>query len=349
MSAMDGVFQKGGFHYRTIPDAIALLPRGLQHAATVAMKCVLRLKARGKLDETATDAELARESGRMAEELAAEYGVDYEGVRGWSPSLVQKGLHALDVELRKLGIPLIGRESGLGMHGRRQITIRPLAGREKKPETADAPGAVGPPPAPPPEDRRDTTTDGGASSSSLASPPGGEEALPPDLAGAVGLLPDLSAERLRGWVALAGPELVGRVVAWLRAWRDHPRPECRPRGAFWCEKALLHWKEKIERGHLTMADVDAQIEAKARKWAPKAPPPAAGASASDPSEAAEKAREKRLRAAWGLLPDPEREAIRAAALAANPALRKLGPKFLEVACLEELERRLDPVEPHPRE
>ena len=191
-----GLFQPGGFTYRTIADVIALLPRGMQHAGTIAAKCVLRLHARGELDETATDAELARESERMAEELAAEHGVDLDGNRGWSASLIQKGLHAIHVELGKLGVPLIDRLSGIGMHGRRQIVIKPLAGRGTPRTEAQA---TGPPPAPPPEKKSETATTGAGSSSSFASLIGtGTDRIGPDPTDGPELRPGLVERRRPG-------------------------------------------------------------------------------------------------------------------------------------------------------
>jgi len=97
--------------------------------------------------------------------------------------------------------------------------------------------------------------------------------LPPELLDIVGLLPDLSRERVQGWVALAGGlELALRVAAWLRIWLLHPRTENRPRGAYWAERALLEWRKKLDLGFLTMADIDQMIEAKRRKWAPRPSP-----------------------------------------------------------------------------
>jgi hypothetical protein len=357
MSALAGIFQKGGYHYRTIPDVIALLPKGMQHAADVAMKCVLWLKARGKLDETATDKELANVSEQMAREAAEEKGVDYQGDRGWSPSLMQKGLHAVDVELRKIGVPpLVQRKSGIGMRGRRQITVMPLAGKEKGEKAADDPPAAGPPPAPPPEKEKtgETTTTDGGSSSSLASLPGTGPEWPPELLDAIGLVPGLSAARLGGWVQLAGIELAIRVVAWLRIWLAHPNPDKRPKGAFWAERALSNWRAKLEAGLLTMEDVDQEIEAKRRKWGPKSAPKDNAAEkarreAERAEEQAQAARDKRLREAWGVLRPDEQAEILAGVLEARPEIRRFKPEspFVMAPCLEELERRQ--AEAHPRE
>ena len=360
MSTLAGLFQRGGHPYRTVPDLIALLPRGRQHAATVAMRCALRLKAKGKLDETATDKELARESERMAQEA----GKDYEGRRGWSPSLIQKGLHALHVELGKLGVPLIGRKSGIGMAGRRLITIEPLAGREPPPS---APAAA-PPPAPPPVDSADTTTDWPASSSSQAPPigtgpdrtdPTDRPGLPAELLAAVDLVPGLSRERLTGWLLRAGAELAIRAAVWLRIWLCHPDPKSRPETPRWAESALERWKAELDRGTLTLEDIDATIAAKRKKWGHRDPEAqaraaaeaAAKARAEAAAQAEAKARDRRLRAAWGDLSDAQRDAIRATVAQANPGVRRLAPIVLEGLCLAELERRqaAEAPEPKPRE
>lgn len=170
MSAMGALFQPGGLTYRTVPDAIDLLPKGVQQAATVAQKAVMRRLAEGKLDETATDRALAEESG-------------------WSPSLIQKGLHAMEVLARQMGLaPLVKR---VRAHGRRTIIPSPLAGRGTRLET---------PPAPPPSDRRDTSTEPDRSTSSPFPHFGGEPApeAPPEL---VGRACDLIPEATPTWVA----------------------------------------------------------------------------------------------------------------------------------------------------
>jgi hypothetical protein len=146
MSALAGIFAKGGHHYRPVPDQIDRLPKGLRHAATVAYRAVMKRLADGQLDESATD-------NRLGEEM------------GWSDSLIQKGLNALDRQMEKLGLPpLIERKSGIGMAGRRQIIPAKLAGSRAEP--------TDPPPAPPPVDgnRKDTTTEAPSSSSPQTTP-----------------------------------------------------------------------------------------------------------------------------------------------------------------------------------
>ena len=163
--------------------------------------------------------------------------------------------------------------------------------------------------------------------------------MPADLVGAIGLVPDLSRERLLGWATVFGAELARRAAAWLDVWLKHPRSEKRPQSASSAECALRDWKAKLDLGHLTVEDIDRQIEAKRQRWLPKV----AGASKDDSAEraavAAAEAREKRLRERWGQLGDGEREAIRAAVRAANPGLHRW-PAMLEPLYLAELERRL---------
>lgn len=86
MTTLGALFRPGGLPYRTIPDAIDRLGKDLQHAATVAWKAIMRRLRDGRLDETATDAALGEEAG-------------------WSDSLIQKGLHALDRGMEALEPP----------------------------------------------------------------------------------------------------------------------------------------------------------------------------------------------------------------------------------------------------
>ena len=367
MSALSGLFVKGGHEWRPIAEVIALLPRGTQHAATVAMQCALRFELRSELKQLKpTDEDFADESERMAREQAEKHGIDYEGRRGYGPDFMQKGLHAIDVLLRALGLPLIDRKSGIGMHGRRVIEVLPVLRGKKDKEGAEGRAAddpaADPPPGPPPDPEKEekekkgetTTTVLPRSSSSFAPLPEDGPGLPPGLLDAVGLVPGLSGELLRGWVLTFGPELTVRGVAWLRVWLRHPDATKRPghhgNAVWWTEKAMLDWKRRIDRGLMTLDGIDELIAAKERKWAPRA-----AASRADPEkeaaekarQGAEKAREEALRERWGLLADAEREEIEAEVRASNPGLARFRPMF-EAACQAELERRESP-EPHRRE
>ena len=190
MSTLGALFQRGGQTYRTVPDLIDRLPKGLQHRATVAWKAIMRRLARGELDERATTRAMAEESG-------------------WSESLIQSGLHALDVVLRDMGLtPLIER---IRAHGRRTIVPAPLAARG----TA-GPAADGPPPGPPPEEREDTTTDAASTSSPQSTPE------PPEMAGdyppaelidrACKLIPKATRGRVIDAAAVYGSEWVSRAL-----------------------------------------------------------------------------------------------------------------------------------------
>jgi hypothetical protein len=179
MSSLAGHFKPGGFTYRTVPDVIDGLPKGLQHAATVVYRCIMRFLARGELDHRATDKAMADDCG-------------------WSESFVQKGLHALHVVLGEMGTPAIDRERA---HGRRTIIPAPLAGRGTAGPVPDAAS----PPRTPPEERRDTTT-GGASSS----PP---RIAPEDPGSRIGAIDPALVERACRLVPLATPGRVAEVVA----------------------------------------------------------------------------------------------------------------------------------------
>jgi hypothetical protein len=323
MSALDAIFAKGGQPYRPVPDQIDQLPKRLRHAATVAWRAIMKRLARDELDESATDR-------RLGEEV------------GWSDSLIQKGLNALDRQMEKIGLkPLIERHRGIGMAGRRQIIPAKLAGSRKRatddPEGSDpvseakdddAPAVVAVPPV-----------DQGRGA-------GGATELPPGIAGAVGLVPDLSRECLLGWIAKFGAELAAKGVAWLRIWLSHPDTRKRPQVASWAEAALREWKAKLDLGHITTADIDATIAAKVKRWGPK--PKTSQAAADDAAtkarEAQEHAREQRLRGLWAALSEGKRQEIRAKVKAENPGIGRWG-NMLEPLCLAELERRQAAEEP----
>lgn len=200
MSALAGLFRPGGFTYRTVPDLIDLLPKGMQHAATVAWKCCMRFLARGELDERATDLKMAEDSG-------------------WSASLIQKGLHALDTVLPGLdaATPDGARPEALierrRAHGRRTIVPKPLAGRG----TPLSVPILAPPAPPLPEkrERETATTDAGPSSSleSTAEKTGSGEYPSPELIDrALKLVPKATVGRVVDAVATYGSEWLARVL-----------------------------------------------------------------------------------------------------------------------------------------
>jgi hypothetical protein len=162
---------RGGLTYRTVPDIIDRLPRGLQNAATKVYKCSMRFLARCGLDP------LQSTNPAMAAEM------------GMSVSSFKKGFRALrepyelvrDPEAedgwRKEPLPPI--LESVRKHGRRKIQPGPESKLAKKGDSPVPKGAA-PPPGPPPEKREDpeTTTTGEPSSSSPESPP--EKTAGPD-------------------------------------------------------------------------------------------------------------------------------------------------------------------------
>jgi hypothetical protein len=277
MSALAGLFVPGGHHYRTVADLIALLPRGMQHAATVAVRCVLRYQARNELEKLKpTDEDFAAESERMAREEAEENGIDYEGRRGYGPDFMQKGFKAIHIELGKLGVPLINRRSGIGMHGRRVIEVLPvLAGKKKR---LAEPAAAGPPPGPPPgdrRDRRDTTTDAG-SSSSLGSAPEETEAAreiasPELIARACKLVPKATPGRVIDAVARYGSVWLARVLD--RVEERNRKPGNTPvRSWGFVLNTLANWKK--EGGPPPADPAPAKATAHPGRRAAEEPPPA---------------------------------------------------------------------------
>lgn len=304
MSAAD-IFAPGGLTWRAIPDAIDRMAKGVQHRATVAWKAVMRRLRDGTLDGSATDIELGEEAG-------------------WSPSLMQAGLHELD----KAG--LIERKSGIGMHGRRQIIPKLLAGRG----TARSDPSPGTPPAPPPEDRGDTTTDAGSPSSSSPVGPGPEASMPaidPALiVRARALLPRVKVGKVVDAILVHGADRVARALA---AAEEHGRKPGNTPVSSW--GFIIRTLERMKR--------EDEAEAMAPTIAAADPPPKdltakTLRAAADAEQKAEKEREHRLRARWEALPESEREAIRAAVKAENPSLARW-PNMLEPLYLAELERR----------
>jgi hypothetical protein len=223
---------------------------------------------------------------------------------GRSISFVQKGLAILE----KAGI--IDR---IRRHGRRFIEwCKGLRGGKAPPST------------PPKKDIRDTTTRE-PSSSSLESTP--EKTGEPDPA-------EVDALYQRARQVLDGVSR-GDILAAIRRF-----------SAEWVRKTLDFMAKRnakpgnARKGWGYALGILLNREAKG-DWpedAPKAAPTPARKPAAEAEDPAEKAREKRLREAWGLLSEPEREEIRATVRAENPALIRFAPIF-EAACMTELERR----------
>jgi hypothetical protein len=212
LAGLPDLFQRGGFTYRTVPDFIDRLPKGLQNAATVVWKCCMRFLASRELDERATDFRFAEDTG-------------------WSQSLIQKGLHTLEhpfeivetkegPERRELP-PLIERQRA---HGRRTIIPKPLAGR-------GTPLVEPSPPAPPLREIQETATTGGPSSSSPVSIPkeveGPKPTAPPELvARACKLVPEATPDWVDAMVAVYTPEWFERALDQVeeRNRKPHAKP-----------------------------------------------------------------------------------------------------------------------------
>jgi hypothetical protein len=145
------VFRPGGNLYDVIDRAIDLLPKHLRHAALTVFRFLVRTELLASLAaEKPTDADIAT-------------------AMGIAPRTVQKGLNALEAQAAKvpeIGRPLIERQSGLGCHGRRTITLTVGLAPSGSRRSAEASPPV--PPQSPPEREGNTTTEGtgGRSSSS---------------------------------------------------------------------------------------------------------------------------------------------------------------------------------------
>lgn len=116
-SPAPGLFRPGGDFYVTLPKLLfhelsQLLPKGelvaAVNAAIKVMAFLVEMARLDKLDQLLTDQVIADETGI-------------------SKRSVQRGLHALDVVLDKIGLPIIGR---MRVNGRRIISfIRGFAAR----------------------------------------------------------------------------------------------------------------------------------------------------------------------------------------------------------------------------
>jgi hypothetical protein len=191
------VFKPGGDAYRVWSEVIDKLANGLQNAARKVFGCIVRKELDGKLDtEKPTDDDIGRECGI-------------------APRTVQKALHALDTDVREVndGRPLINRESGLGCHGRRTITL--TVGLAKSRD--DRQPAGGPPPQTPLEEKtKNTTTEGGASSSPEKGPQKAPEPTDPALAALIDrackLIPEATPGKVLDAVSVYGADWVSRAL-----------------------------------------------------------------------------------------------------------------------------------------
>jgi hypothetical protein len=189
------VFRTGGHHYRVWDETIDLLKRGLQNAARLVFGFVVRKELAGTLaTEKPTDAEIAAELG-IAERT------------------VQKGFNALDQKLQEMGQePLIDRQSGLGCHGRRTISLTVgLA-----PSGTRRPAEAAAPPQTPPSDLQNTTTKGGSSSSPEKAPEKTPEPTDPAIAAlcdrACKLIPEATPGKVLDTVSVYGADWVRQAL-----------------------------------------------------------------------------------------------------------------------------------------
>jgi hypothetical protein len=201
------VFKPGGHFYDTVDRLIDRLPRGLQNAAARVFRFIVRREQEDSLaTQKPTDAE-----------IGAALGQDSPDGKPYSARFVQKGLNALDRKFEEMtGTPLINRQSGLGRHGRRTITLTiGLA-----PSGTRRPAEASPPQTPLEEKTKNMTTEGPSSSSSQKTPQKGhpEAADPTDpviaelLARASALVPDVTEGILTYAVATYGADWVRRAL-----------------------------------------------------------------------------------------------------------------------------------------
>jgi hypothetical protein len=226
------VFKPGGNPYDCVDRLIDRLERGLQWVAEKVLRFIVRHALDGTLATLKpTDAEIAEEMGI-------------------SPRAVQKGLNALDVKAaEQLGQPLIDRESGLGCHGRRTITLAVGLAPSGSRRPAEASPPV--PPQSPPEREDNTTTEGtgGRSSSSPETAP--EKPLepppepPPELVQrAQELIPGTTAGQVAE--ALADGYTAAEVDRALDEVPEHNRKpgNLRVKGWGWIRRTLANFRKQ---------------------------------------------------------------------------------------------------------
>jgi hypothetical protein len=311
---MDDWLKKGGDTYRMVPDGIQRLPKGLRNRATEGYKCIMRFLARGELDPmNATNPAMAAEAG-------------------WSLSFMKDAFRILaepyelvETERGVEKIPLPAFIIRDPQRGRRQFL--PGIGLAKK-GTSPAPAPLCTPPPEKREDQETTTTGGGPSSSPEIAPDGtgGRRETP---------APEL-VDRTCRLIPEATPEWVAAMVAVFPS--------------EWFSQALDEVEDRNRKPGNRPVYRRRFVTIKLESWAAQGGPPrrvkAAPAAAAKPEapkdDPAEIAREKRLREKWGLMPEPEKEAIRAAVRAEKGV--RLSPALLDTLCLAELANGLEPAE-----
>jgi hypothetical protein len=327
-------YREGGDLYDQISRLIYTLePTYLRSALHVA-SVIYNADKRGELDGDRAELLTNREIRRRIE---AETG------QRFSLSFINKGLYALHRVLGAKGLALIDR---IRRHGRR--VIRLVRGiRERSNAKQPGPGEPIIPPSTPPDPLQrqiqGTTTTEGPSSSSLQTSPRETERPDPAVVDALydrarQLVDDVSRGDVRDAVEVFTAEWVGKALDVVERRNRKPGNARKPWG--YVAGILLNRSKKGDWPD----DPAPAPKAAAAKVAPEA------AAAEKAAQDAEKARDERLRAAWGLLGDAQQDAIRATVLAANPHLRQLPPSMLKAECLEELGRRqAESPGPHRRE
>ena len=191
-SPAPGLFRPGGDFYVTLPKLLfhelsQLLPKGelvaAVNAAIKVMAFLVEMARLDKLDQLLTDQVIADETGI-------------------SKRSVQRGLHALDVVLDKIGLPIIGR---MRVNGRRIISfIRGFAAR----------GQAAPPCTPQKTSETTTTREPSSSSDSRGEKPSEPRvSVPPGLIDrAFRLIPSATEGRVIDAVAGYGADWVSRVL-----------------------------------------------------------------------------------------------------------------------------------------
>jgi hypothetical protein len=298
-----GLFRKDGDLYAGIPLDLLALDSDLRSSATEVMAILVTREREGRLDERLTDKDIAAALDR-------------------SVSFVQKGLHTLTHGVSDVLDKIIVRTQA---RGRRTIEfVRGLRGSQR-----DKPDPTPPPAPPPPEQRNKTTT--AASSSSLSHPLEPTDGPDPTVARALferakQLVDGVSLGAIASAIADFTADSVRRALDWIEKRHRHARKDWGYVRGILTNKARTGWPE--EAPDPAAAEARRKAEDRAR---------------AEAEAAAERAKEERLRRAWGLLPEAEKESIKEAVDAANPTIRQRFPTMFGALCLAELERR------HPAE
>jgi hypothetical protein len=317
-------FKKGGDTYRMVPDGIDRLPKGLQNRAIQGYRCIMRFLARRELDPmSATNPAMADEAGWSLSFMKDAFRILAEPYELVDDPEAEGGVRKVPLP------PFIIRDR---QRGRRQFL--PGKGLTLK---GSSPAPADPLCTPPPEKREDqeTTTTGGRPSSFPEIAPDGtegrREAPAPELVDrACKLIPEATPEWVAAMVAVFPSEWFSQALDEVE--ERNRKPGNRP---VYRRRFVTIKLESWAAGGGPPRRVKAAPAATAKPEAPK----------DDPAKIA---REKRIGEVWGLMPEPEKEAIRAAVRAEQPDIvrfERTRPIVFEAACLAALAKRLEPAEP----